>query len=276
MGPARSCNVAPRPRSNVVMQNVTERATLQADVRRAITEADELSRKAHGERLEPLAQAFDGLRTAFARVDEALGGERSVVPVLPDVRRVLDDVAAFSEALGDAVARDARDAQRRAIARFRALVARLSADLDAMAPSRGLQSRPILGLPLARVVPHDVRALADYAVAGACVGSAALARTTSARVAGAALGALAATVAATTDQRLAIAKLVPIESKVVFDPLFGAAAIAAPFVLGYARRDPATAAVHVLAGVATLASALFTDYRAATGVGRGRGPRSKV
>ena len=44
-------------------------------------------------------------------------------------------------------------------------------------------------------------------------------------------------------------------------------AIAAPFVLGYYKKDPAIAAIHVMLGASTILVSLFTDYRAAEGVG---------
>ena len=43
-------------------------------------------------------------------------------------------------------------------------------------------------------------------------------------------------------------------------------AIAAPFVLGYAKKDPLAALLHVGLGLGTLVTSLLTDYRADKGV----------
>ena len=57
---------------------------------------------------------------------------------------------------------------------------------------------------------------------------------------------------------------IPIEKHEVIDHLWGAAAIAAPFVLGYWKRSPRVAMMHVMAGASSILSALFTDYRSAS------------
>ncbi len=239
--------------------------TMHRGVREAINEADALSRRAHEDHHEPIAQALDSLRTALVHVDEALGGGRSVMPAIPELVRILDDLGSFV----DRVAPDVRLHYQHAVVSFRGLVSELERDLDALAPSLELESKPVFGvLPLARVVPQDIHSLMDYAAGGTCLATALLADTTSARVASAALGASVVCVSAMTDYRLSAVKLIPIEVHEVIDHVWGLAAIAAPFVLGYWKKDPAIAAVHVLTGASTIIASLFTDYRAAEGVGR--------
>jgi hypothetical protein len=44
------------------------------------------------------------------------------------------------------------------------------------------------------------------------------------------------------------------------------AAIAAPFLLGYAKEDPVAAMIQIGLGIGTVLTSLFTDYRASKGV----------
>ncbi len=76
--------------------------------------------------------------------------------------------------------------------------------------------------------------------------------------------------AAITDYRMSFAKLLPIEGHEIADYAWSLTAIAAPFVLGYHRRAPLAAWVHVALGAGMLAASLFTDYRAVRGVSFGR------
>ncbi|WP_437946926.1 hypothetical protein WME98_39735 [Sorangium sp. So ce296] len=132
-----------------------------------------------------------------------------------------------------------------------------------------IPSRPLLGvLPLARVVPQDVHSVIDYSN-GVIVALAGLsARKPSARIAGVILGASVVSVSLLTDYRLSLAKLIPIEVHEAIDHAWGASAIAAPFVLGYAKRSPLAALIHAATGAATILGSLLTDYRAVRGVGR--------
>jgi hypothetical protein len=131
----------------------------------------------------------------------------------------------------------------------------------------GILSRPLFGvLPLRRWVPQDVHSLLDYqggttsAVAGLLSGD------PMAKSAGLALGATVIGLSLVTDYRLSLTKLVPIEGHELGDYVYGLAAIAAPFVLGYARRSPVAAAIHVLVGLSTIVASLVTDYRSQTGM----------
>lgn len=131
----------------------------------------------------------------------------------------------------------------------------------------GILSKPLFGaLPLRRWVPQDVHSLLDYqggttaAVAGVLSGDPV------AKTAGLALGATVIGLSLVTDYRLSLTKLVPIEAHELGDYVYGVAAIAAPFVLGYAKRSPVAAALHVLVGLSTIVASLVTDYRCQTGM----------
>jgi hypothetical protein len=67
---------------------------------------------------------------------------------------------------------------------------------------------------------------------------------------------------------VSVAKLVPIEVHEVADYVWGATAIAAPFLLGYWKTSPKVAIVHIAAGVGSILGSLVTDYRAYTRRGR--------
>jgi len=238
---------------------------MRKGVREALNHADELSRSAHESHHEPVAQALDSLRTALMHADEALGGGRSVLPLLPEMAHILDELATFSDRVGP----DLRNRYHDSIETFRSLLHAMERDLDAIAPSLELESKPLFGvLPLARTIPQDVHSMMDYAAGGTCIGTALLAETASAKGAGAFLGASVLCVSLLTDYRLSLAKIIPIEAHEAIDYGWGLTAIAAPFVLGYWKRDPAVAAIHVITGASTILASLFTDYRAAAGVGR--------
>ena len=239
--------------------------SIQQGVREAITVADELSRTAHEQHHEPLAQALDSVRSTLMRIDAAIGGNRTAVPLLRDLARTVDHLAAIAEK----VAPEMRQTVDAAIQTLRGFHGDLRLSLTELAPSLEIPSKPLFGvLPLARFVSQDVHSLTDYASGALSLGTAIMADSTEARFAGAALGGSAIAVAALTDCRLSAAKVIPIEAHEAIDHLWGAAAIAAPFVLGYWKKEPAVAALQILAGASTILTSLFTDYRAARGVGR--------
>jgi hypothetical protein len=133
-------------------------------------------------------------------------------------------------------------------------------------PSKEIASTPLLGvLPLARVVPQDVHTLIDLRNAIGGFVTTFIARDDAARFASAALGGSILGVSMLTDCRLSVAKVIPIEAHEAFDYVWGAAAIAAPFVFGYWKKQRRLAMAHVMLGVTTLVVSLFTDYRAARG-----------
>jgi hypothetical protein len=128
--------------------------------------------------------------------------------------------------------------------------------------SHGTRSRPLLGLPLARLIPQDVHSAFDYVGAIALAAISLRAKSPRARVAGMSLGVGALGVSLTTDYRLSAVKLIPIEVHEVLDYAVGLATVAAPFVLGYRKREPLVSALQIGGGVATMLISLFTDYRA--------------
>ncbi|WP_426756735.1 SPW repeat domain-containing protein [Myxococcus sp. Y35] len=131
----------------------------------------------------------------------------------------------------------------------------------------GIMSRPLLGrLPLRRWVPQDLHSLMDYKGGTASVVAGVLSGDPVAKSAGVALGATILGVSLLTDYRLSLTKLIPIEAHEIADHAFGAASILAPFVLGYAKRHPVAAAIHVVVGVSTILASLVTDYRCQTGM----------
>lgn len=241
-----------------------ERSTRE-QVRVAIERADELSRSAHEQRHEPIAQVLDSLRTALVHVDEVLGGGRSAVPMLPDLGRILEELATFAER----VAPEVRTVYRDALSEFRGVIHELESELATLGPSREIESRPLFGaLPLARIIPQDTHSVMDYSAGATCIATSLFADTTGAKVAGATLGASITCVSLLTDYRLSAAKVIPIEAHEALDYVWGATAIASPFLFGYWKKDPAIAALHVMTGASTILASLFTDYRAARGVGR--------
>ena len=128
--------------------------------------------------------------------------------------------------------------------------------------SVGMPSRPILGLPLARLIPQDVHSIMDYANGLMVASCMMMTDDRNAKFASMALASSVVGVSAMTDYRLSAAKLIPIEGHEVIDHAWGLACIAAPFALGYWKRAPHVALMHVVAGVGTIISSLITDYRA--------------
>lgn len=131
----------------------------------------------------------------------------------------------------------------------------------------GILSRPLFGrLPLRRWIPQDVHSLLDYQGGTATALAGILSDDPVAKAAGIALGSSVIGVSLLTDYRLSLTKLIPIEAHEIADYVYGAAAILAPFVLGYAKRSPVAAALHVVVGLSTILASLVTDYRSQTGM----------
>jgi len=147
-------------------------------------------------------------------------------------------------------------------------------ELTELTTPHGIPSRALFGLlPIRRVIPQDIHSLGDYADGFRVMAAGLLARNRDARMASLALGSSALLISSLTDYRVAPLKLIPIEAHEVLDHLWGAAAIAAPFVLGYRKRAPLTATLHILVGATHIIGSLFTDYRASRGAGRPRPER---
>jgi len=127
-------------------------------------------------------------------------------------------------------------------------------------------SHQLLGvLPIRRVIPQDVHSMLDYSGSLTHV-LGTIGAGPNAMLAGAVLAAAGASVSMCTDYRLSVAKLIPIEVHEVIDYVWGAAAIAAPFALGYFKKDKVASFLHIGTGVLTIVASMFTDYRAARGV----------
>jgi hypothetical protein len=128
--------------------------------------------------------------------------------------------------------------------------------------SVGAPSKPVLGLPLARLIPQDMHSMMDYANGLAAASTTFATDDKAAQLASIVLATTIIGASAITDYRLSVAKLLPIEAHEVADYVWGATAIAAPFMLGYWKSSPKVAIAHVAAGIGTIISSLVTDYRA--------------
>jgi hypothetical protein len=131
--------------------------------------------------------------------------------------------------------------------------------------SHGTPPPKLLGvLPLARWIPQDIHSMLDYGGGLIAAGGALSADEDDpvAKLASVVLGSSVIGVSAVTDYRLSAVKLLPIRVHEVLDYVWGASAIAAPFVLGYWKKSPRTALMHVVAGASTILGSLVTDYRA--------------
>ena len=127
--------------------------------------------------------------------------------------------------------------------------------------SHGVAARPLLGLPLARTVPQDVHSILDYATAAAVAVAGFFAGARRARIACRFVGIAGVAQSLASDYRLSAVKVMPIEVHEVRDYVWGTVNIAAPFVLGYRRREPIVSAVQIAAGATLILASLFTDYR---------------
>lgn len=144
-----------------------------------------------------------------------------------------------------------------------------SAELDTDRKlSKGVPSKPLFGLPIARLIPQDIHSVMDYADAAMAGSGALFANDPRARLASHILAASGAGVSLMTDYRLSVAKVIPIEAHEAIDHLWGLTAIALPFALGYWKTSPKVALCHVMTGIGTIVASLFTDYRGYRGRGR--------
>ena len=78
-----------------------------------------------------------------------------------------------------------------------------------------------------------------------------------------------------TDVRLAPLRVIPIEVHEVIDYVWGATAIATPFIFGYAKKSPLAATLQIVAGASLILGSLLTDYRGYKGVKWGGRPRRR-
>jgi len=241
-----------------------ERAALHLEIRNALELADELSRHEHFLGDDVLAGILVSLRGALSDLEREIGQShdhgRAPEP---------ETVEPFERALEALLIR--RDATPKSLeGRMRKLVG--SAERVSFAlwePDVRVPSKPLLDvLPIARAIPEEVHAVFDYVSAAGFALSGALATTGRARAVAVVLAAGCGANAAMTDCRLSAKKAIPIEIHEILDHAGGAAAVAAPFLLGYLRKDPIPAAIHIGLGLSTIALSLFTDYRASKGITR--------
>jgi hypothetical protein len=127
--------------------------------------------------------------------------------------------------------------------------------------SHGVPARSLAGLPLVRAIPQDVHSIIDYATAAAVAVAGFVAGTRRARIGCRFIGGAGLVQSLVSDYRLSAVKLLPIELHEARDYVWGAVNIAAPFVLGYRKRERFASAVQLAAGATVILTALFTDYR---------------
>lgn len=131
----------------------------------------------------------------------------------------------------------------------------------------GIPSRPLLGLPLRRLIPQDLHSLHDYA-SGASVALFGALTGGAAALAGGIMGLGTIAMSLMTDYRLSLAKLVPIEIHEVGDYVVGFGALLAPRLFGY--HDTLAGRAHTVLGLSVVLGSLVTDYRAEKGVWWGK------
>lgn len=128
--------------------------------------------------------------------------------------------------------------------------------------SVGMPSEPLFGvLPLARIIPQDIHSAMDYLNAAAIASAWASSSTIAGKATSCAAGSSVLMLSLFTDYRLSLAKVIPVEAHQAIETVAGAALIAAPFALGYWKKDRITSIVHMAMGAATILMSLFTDYR---------------
>jgi len=239
-----------------------DRTALHLEVRNALSVADELSRHEHCLGHDDLAGGLSALRSALGDLERDVGRSHED-PTTPQPW-IVEAVERSLEAL--LIHR--QNVPRSLRVRTEQLIA--SAERVSLAlwdPEYPVPAKPVMGmLPLVRALPQDVHSVLDYVHTAGFLVSASLATTGRARAVGLALGAGLGGVSLVSDYRLSAGKLLPIETHEKVDYLTGLAAIAAPFLLGYAKKDPIAAMLHVGLGLGTLVTSLVTDYRAAKGV----------
>ena len=241
-----------------------DRTALHLEIRNALSVADELSRHQHYLGQDELAGCLSALRSALSDLERDVG--RSHTDATEPEPATVESVERALQAL---IIRR-QDVPRVLASRTAQLLA--SAERVSIAlwnPNERVPSKPVLGgLPLARVIPQDVHSGFDYVQSAGFLLSAKIARTGRARAVGAALGVGLGGASAIADYRLSAAKLLPIELHESLDYVGSLTAIAAPFLLGYAKKDPVAAMMHIGLGLSGVLVSLFTDYRASRGVTR--------
>jgi hypothetical protein len=248
---------------------------LHLEIRNAFSLADELGRHEHALGNDTLAGHLAAARTALGELERDVGrSHRDQVSPNPTlIERLERSLHALRE----------RSEEIPVVLRPR--VGQLLSAIERVVfaelrPSSPVPAKLLFGkLPLKRVISQDVHSVMDYLAASAYLVSAKLAFTKRGRVVGLALGSSVAGVSLLTDYRLSAVKVIPIEVHELLDHASGGSAALAPLLLGYVRTDPIAAAIQIVTGLGTIVASLFTDYRAARGVGRALrskgGPRAR-
>lgn len=235
--------------------------SLHLEIRNALSISDELSRYEHALGNDRLAAHLASMRTALGDLERMAG-------------RTHADAGHPSSLLVEALERGVHELGERLdevpyflVPRVRSLIGYGDRIVFAYRnPDARVPARVVAGvLPLARVIPQDVHSVGDYSAAALYALSAKLARTSRARIVGAGLAGSVAGVSLVTDYRLSAVKILPIETHEKLDWATGLGAIAAPFLLGYVRKDPIASVIQIAAGLTTCVLSLFTDYRAEKG-----------
>jgi hypothetical protein len=237
---------------------------LHLEVRNAIGLADELGRHEHGLGNDDLAGYLAAIRTVLDEIEREVGRShaRRAIPSPVTIAKLERAIHLFRSRTGEVV-----PSLR---GRFTQLLASLERVLFAeLRPSAPTPTKPLFGvLPLQRRLPQDAHSVFDYLSAGAYLLSAGVARTPRGRAVGLLLGGAVLGVSLFTDARLSAAKKLALELHEINDHASSVAAAAAPFLLGYAKRDRAAATIQIVTGLCGALVSLLTDYRAARGVTR--------
>jgi hypothetical protein len=239
-----------------------DRIALHLEIRNALELSDELSRHEHARGDDELAGNLSALRSTLGELERVVGRTHASAavpsPLLVDAAR---RSVSFLVLAADGMPAELRPRLGQLVSASDRVVFALER------PSELVKSKPLLGtLPLARLIPQDVHSVLDYVSSATCAASAVVASSPIAKTAGAVLAASDAGVSAMTDYRLSAAKVIPIEVHETIDYAWGAMAICAPFVLGYAKKEPLAAMLQIFAGATTILASLVTDYRACRGV----------
>jgi hypothetical protein len=239
-----------------------DRTALHLEVRNALELADELSRFVHTAGNDTVAGNMRALLASLEELERQIGRKHDVA-IMPD-SQIVHAVHRSLDVLCDR--RDEIDGDLRGrFAQLEAAGRRVCFALER--PGEPVPSKALLGvLPVKRIVPQDAHTVIDWLASAACGASAIVARTSTARVAGATLAMAGTGTSMVTDYRLSPVRILPIEVHESIDYAWGASVALAPFVLGYAKRDPIATIIQVAAGIGTILVSLFTDYRAVKGI----------
>jgi len=238
-----------------------EREQAQREIRNALNMSDELGRHAQARHSGDLPYVLAALRTTLDELDRQVGGYGVERPHLSELRRLFRQLGGQRNELGaDLASRVATLVQ--SIERVQVALTHP----DASVPSK----RVLVGIPLARAVPHEAHTAIEVAAALAAgaglVLGAGKGLGLGARVASGALMATSLAVTAATDARASAVKVIPVEAHARFDVAWGLVAVALPFALGYARS--LAGKLTIAAGASVLAVSMLTDYRATRGLVR--------